>query len=91
LTSDEKQTLEGYVRSSITKQRLVLLSKIILLAAKGTATKDISAQLNVRPTTVSQWRKRFVCSRIVGLQDAPRVGKPKHHDQNTELRILTHG
>ncbi len=89
LTSDEKQTLEGYVRASTTQQRLVLRSKIILLAAKGRATKDIAAQLKVRPTTVSQWRKRFASSRIVGLQDAPRAGKPKQYDQDTELRILT--
>ena len=67
---------------------LVLRSKIILLAADGLSTKEISKRLEVRQATVSEWRTRFAAKRLEGLQDAPRPGKPKRYDANTELRIL---
>jgi len=85
---DERKTLEKWFRSSTTEQRLVLRSKIILLAAQGLSTKEISKRLEVRPATVSMWRTRFAAKRLEGLQDAPRPGKPKRYDDNTELRIL---
>jgi transposase len=85
---DERKALEKWLRSSTTEQRLVLRSKIILLAADGLSTKEISKRLEVRPATVSEWRTRFAAKRLEGLQDAPRPGKPKRYDDNTELRIL---
>ncbi len=88
LMDDERKTLEKWFRSSTTEQRLVLRSKIILLAAEGLSTKEISKRLEVRPATVSLWRTRFAAKRLEGLQDAPRPGKPKRYDYNTELRIL---
>ena len=88
LMADERRTLEKWVRASKTEQRLLLRSKIILLAADGVATSAIAAELNVRPTTVSRWRRRFASKRLAGLQDVPRSGKPKRYDKETELRIL---
>ena len=88
LMDDERKTLEKWVRASTTEQRLVLRGKIILLAAEGLSTKDISKRLEVRQATVSEWRVRFAAKRLAGLQDAPRPGKPKRYDENTELRIL---
>ena len=88
LMDDERKTLEKWVRASTTEQRLVLRGKIILLAAERLSTKDISKRLEVRQATVSEWRVRFAAKRLAGLQDAPRPGKPKRYDENTELRIL---
>jgi len=88
LVDDESKALEKWLRSSTTEQRLVLRSKIILLAADGLSTKEISNRLEVRQATVSEWRTRFAAKRLEGLQDAPRPGKPKRYDDNTELRIL---
>lgn len=88
LTHEERNTLERWVRSARTEQRLVFRSKIILMAAQGFGTHTIAQALDVRPATVSQWRVRFGANRIPGLQDAPRPGKPKRYDQKTELRIL---
>jgi transposase len=85
---DERKTLEKWLRSSTTEQRLVLRSKIILMAAEGLSTTEISKRLEVRAATVSEWRTRFAAKRLEGLQDAPRPGKPKRYDDNTELRIL---
>ena len=88
LIDDERKTLEKWVRAATTEQRLVLRSTIILLAAEGLSTKEISKTLEVRQATVSEWRTRFAAKRLEGLQDAPRPGKPKRYDANTELRIL---
>jgi transposase len=88
LTDEERNTLQRWVRSSKTEQRLVFRSRIILMADEGFGTHDIARALDVRPATVSQWRVRFAANRISGLQDAPRPGKPKRYNQKTELRIL---
>jgi transposase len=88
LLDDERETLERWIRSHKTEQRLVLRSNIILMAANGLSTKEISKKLEVREATVSQWRTRFYRNRLEGLQDAPRTGKPKVYTEETELKIL---
>lgn len=88
LLDDERETLEKWIRSHKTEQRFLLRSRIILLAADGLPTKEISKKLEVREATVSQWRTRFYNRRLEGLQDAPRSGKPKVYNEETELRIL---
>jgi transposase len=88
LMSDERETLSKWVRAKTSEQRIVLRSKIILLAAEGLTTKEISQRLEVRPATVSQWRNRFAAKRLEGLQDAPRSGKPRRYKDDTEIRIL---
>jgi len=88
LIDDERAILEQSVRSHKTDQRVVLRSNIILMASNGLSTKEISQKLNVRPTTVSQWRNRFAQKRMEGLQDSSRSGKPKIYNKDVELRIL---
>ena len=88
LLDDERETLERWIRSHKTEQRLVLRSNIILMASNGLSTKEISKKLEVREATVSQWRTRFHRNRLEGLQDAPRTGKPKVYTEETELKIL---
>ena len=61
---DERDTLENWLRSSKTEQRIVLRSKMILLAADGLSTKEISKRLEVRQATVSLWRTRFAAKRL---------------------------
>ena len=88
LIDDERDTLEKWVRSHKTEQRIVLRSNIILMAADGLTTKGISKRLKVRPSTVSRWRIRFTQKRLEGLQDSIRSGKPKIYNEDTEVRIL---
>jgi transposase len=76
LTSEEKEQLQRWSRGRSTPQRLVLRSKIILLAAQGKQNKQIARQLHTNPNTVSLWRKRFTILRILGIiKDAPRPGR----------------
>ncbi len=88
LLDEERAILEKWVRSHKTEQRIVLRSNIILMAADGLTTEEISKRLEVRPSTVSQWRTRFARNRLEGLQDSSRSGKPKKYNEETELRIL---
>jgi len=88
LTEEERQTLQQWVRSSKTEQRIVLRARIILAAAEGHATQAIARQLEQRNATVSKWRLRFARQRLNGLRDGARTGPPRRYDAEVERRIL---
>lgn len=50
--------------------------------------EDIARQLDTRPARVSKWRQRFAQGRLSALSDAPRPGKPRIYDDETESRVL---
>jgi len=88
LSDDERITLDSWVRRTTTEQRLAQRARIVLEAAAGKTTREIAAQLHLRPGTVSKWRTRFARDRLGGLADAPRPGKPATYDAETQRRIL---
>ena len=90
LSPEEKSTLECWSRPGRCAPRFRQRARMILLAAGGTATKDIARQLSTRPTRVSQWRTRFAKSRMAGLQDKPRPGRVERlrYKPETTARIL---
>jgi len=88
LTSEDQKTLETWVRSPKTEQRIALRARIILAAAKGGATRAIAKEFKVRPATVSKWRRRFAEKGMVGLSDAPRPGARRRYGKDTDRRIL---
>ncbi len=72
MTREQKKTLETWIRAKTTPQRVVLRSRICLLAAGGTANNAIAQQLETSRPTVLLWRKRFEEAGPVGLsEDAP--------------------
>lgn len=89
LTKDDRRTLESWIRSGSTEQRLVSRARIVLAAADGEATMKIAERFKVYPTTVSKWRMRFAANGIAGLSDAPRSGSPERYGEETERRILS--
>lgn len=88
LSAEERETLERWVRSGSTPQRLVERSRIILRAAEGCGSVEIADEFGTRPARVSKWRTRFARQRLTALQDAPRSGKPRRYDEKSERRIL---
>ena len=88
LTTAERTTLEGWVRSRKTEQRVVERARIVLLAAAGMASRAIGRELGCRHRTVSKWRVRFAEGGLAGLADAPRSGKPKTYGEDAGRRIL---
>lgn len=89
LSSGERQQLERWSRGRRTPARLVLRSKIVLLAAAGTTNKDIARQLSTSRKTVSLWRTRFDEQRLAGIeQDALRPGRKPRIPAATVQRIV---
>ena len=77
LTDEERQVLGGWARRRKTAQALALRSRIILACADGTSVSEVSAELGVSRTTAGKWRSRFLESRLAGLNDEPRPGRPR--------------
>jgi len=76
LASEERRQLERWSRGRSTPLRLVLRSKIVLLAAKGRTSKQIVGELDTNSVTVGRWRSRFALLRVDGIRkDAPRPGR----------------
>src|SRR6266704_5248331 len=76
LSEDVRRKLEQQSRGRSTQARVVLRSRIVLLAAEGLQNKQIAATLNVAPRMVALWRGRFIEHGIECLlKDAPRAGR----------------
>lgn len=72
MSVEQRQTLSAWIRAKTTPQRIVLRSRICLLAAEGLANHAIARQLNTSRPTVLLWRERFKQAGPVGLaEDAP--------------------
>jgi transposase len=77
LSDDERQVLEGWARRRKTAQALALRSRIILACADGAAVSTVAAELGISRTTAGKWRSRFLESRLKGLNDEQRPGRPR--------------
>ena len=76
LTDDELGMLERWAQGRSTPYRVVLRSRIVLMAARGIQNKDIAVALGTTPNTVGRWRRRFAEKRLAGIEkDAPRGEK----------------
>jgi len=76
LSDSDRLTLERWARGRSTPARLVLRSKIALLAASGMRNKEIALELRCATKTVCLWRKRFALQGLAGIEkDAPRAGR----------------
>ena len=76
LTSDQRAALESLTRSYTLPCWQVVRAQMVLLAAQGLRNDQIAARCNCRREVVSQWRKRFFETRLTGLEDLPRRGRP---------------
>ena len=77
LSTEEKRELEARVRKYTLPYSKILRARMILLAAKGLTNKEIGQRLGTRREIVSLWRKRFFQSRLAGLEERPRSGRPR--------------
>lgn len=77
LSESDCAHLEKTVRQQTAPQRMVLRSRIVLLAAEGMGNSEISRDLGCGRVTVVRWRGRFAQHGLAGLEDEPRPGRPR--------------
>jgi len=76
LSFEERKVLERWSRGRRMPARLVLRSKIVLMASDSTINKDIASELGTDQQTVGRWRRRFAEKRLAGIEkDALRSGR----------------
>src|SRR3970040_384769 len=72
MTAEQKKTVEAWIRARTTPQRIVMRSRICLLAGEGKSNSAIARQLGTSRPSVLLWRKRFEKAGPSGLsEDAP--------------------
>ena len=79
LSDADRAELERVSRSRTEAKQRVDRAKIILGCCEGEAQTALAQRLGTRPNTVSKWRSRFARLGLKGLEDAPRLGKPKRY------------
>jgi transposase len=89
LSAEERQVLEAWARRRKTAQALALRSRIVLACADGAAVSGVAAELRISRTTAGKWRSRFLESRLEGLSDEPRPGRPRTVTDEHVERIIT--
>lgn len=77
LSAAERAFLESQVRRHKAPRSLSDRCRIILLCADGLASKGVAQQIGVHEHTVGKWRRKFVRTRIEGLSDEYRPGRPR--------------
>ncbi len=89
LDSDERESLERWVRRRTSAQALAQRSRAVLLAAAGHSNTEVAARLGWTKQTVGKWRRRFLAKRLDGLLDEPRPGTPRRLSDAEIERVLT--
>jgi transposase len=79
-TDEDMRTIEKWANSRTLELRLVERAKIIQGCLAGKQVIEIANELNIRPNTVIEWRKRFDKHGVEGLHDKFRSGKPVTYD-----------
>lgn len=71
MTGEQKAHLEAWIRAPATPQKVVLRSRICLLAHEGKGNRQIARQLGTSRPTVLLWRGRFAAVGVPGLEHEP--------------------
>ena len=91
LTMSEEQLrqLKAWVRAPATPQKIVLRSRICLLAREGRSNRQIARELNISRPTVILWREHFVQAGVAGIEhEPPRKPSSRRLDAERSRRIV---
>ena len=68
--------LDDIARTMTLPHRDVIRARTILLLADGVSQAEVSRRVGLRRRIVRKWAERFVERGLLGLDDAPRSGRP---------------
>lgn len=89
MTAEQKAQLEAWVRAPSTPQKIVLRSRICLLACEGKANRQIALELGTSRPTVLLWREHFAQVGTQGLEHEPaRQPSSRRLDEQLIRKIL---
>ncbi len=89
LTEEESKILQKWAKGRSTPVRLMIRSKIVLLAAAGKQNTEIAFELGVSRKMVGLWRTRFAEKRIQGIEkDAHRGGRRPTQREKLARKII---
>ena len=87
--AEQRTQLEAWVKAPLTPQKIVLRSRICLLAHEGIGNRQIARQLNTSRPTVLLWRERFAQSGVAGLEhEPPRQASSQRLDEQLIKKIV---
>jgi len=90
LTGAERQQLQRWNRSPTTPHRLVVRSRIVLLASDRASVREICRRVQTRPAAVRLWCDRFRNGGLSAIQrDAPGRGRRPGATTDTIVRVLS--
>jgi transposase len=89
VTDAEHAQLLRWVRSRTSPHRLVVRSRIILLASQGVTAAAIARRVHVSPATVRLWCRRFALDGVCALErEAPGRGRRPGMARAAVVRVL---
>jgi transposase len=88
LTAEERAVLEALSRSTKSEVRMRTRARIVLLAADGTATREIGWIVGCTTGTASKWRVRYARARLAGLDETGNRGAEPKYGPAEQKRIL---
>lgn len=88
LDEAERRELERRVAARTSPQQAAQRARIILRAAEGQTDAEIARTLGVADRTVWEWRQRFGCARLAGLEDRPHCPSPRRYTAETQARLV---
>ena len=88
LSDEERRLLESMAHSYTLPYWKVVRAQMVLLAAQGLRNDEIAERCNCRREVVSQWRKRFFETRLSGLEDLPRRGRPATFPPHVRAEVI---
>jgi transposase-like protein len=89
LSGEVRRQLETWVRMRTATHRIVLRSRIVLLADEGLQPADIARRLDVAPATARLWLRRFYAGGPAAIAtEAKGRGRPSGIARATTLAVL---